>query len=102
MPGDPVTFSIGGGYSFGLGYVSLALAAFPGGIPIPGAGGCFLYIDTLFSVPVALDLVGSGSVSVTLPNDPNLPGLHLYSQSVVLRGAEPVQFSNGLDTRIGG
>jgi hypothetical protein len=102
FPGDQVTFGIAGGYSFGQGYVSLALAAFPAGIPIPGNPGCSLWIDTLLSVPVVLDLTGAGTISLTLPNNPGLAGLHLYSQAVVLRGVEPVQFSSGVDTFVGG
>lgn len=102
FPGDQLTFGIAGGYSFGQGYVSLALAAFPAGLPIPGQPGCNLYIDTLLSIPLALDLVGAGSFQLTLPNNPSLAGLHLYSQAVVIRGTDPVQFSHGADTFVGG
>jgi hypothetical protein len=79
------------------------------GIPLPlplaNAPGCFLNVAMDATFPVVTGVGGVALLPVTIPNDRNLIGGHVYTQFVCVDlGANQlgVSASNGLDTLIGG
>lgn len=105
--GDTVDFALSRGHSFGLGYLVLGLSnrswlGLPLPLQIPAYPGCWVYTDNVTNVPVALDLLGNGVVSVTIPGDASLVGAHVYSQYVSVGSTSGPMFSYAIDTAIGG
>lgn len=71
---------------------------------MPGQPGCFVRTDMLATLSFATTgLPGSGGVRVlVLPHDTGLVDATLFTQCVVLSQLGFHQWSNGLETRIGG
>jgi hypothetical protein len=70
-----------------------------------GAPGCRLYAAPTLVLPGFAGLLGTASIPLSLPNDRNLIGGHLYGQYLcadALANAAGASFTNGLDVRVGG
>jgi CubicO group peptidase (beta-lactamase class C family) len=70
-----------------------------------GAPGCRLYAAPTLMLPGFASLLGNASIPLSLPNDRNLVGGHLYTQYLCVdprANAAGASFSNGLDVLVGG
>jgi len=83
------------------------------GVPLPfnlgliGANSaCNLLAEPLVSLPIAINVSGSGNFTIPIANDPSGVGAHIYTQVLVVdpfvSSRVPLIVSNGLDMRLGG
>jgi hypothetical protein len=109
--GGRVAFSIRGGtmtpvlLSIGVSNTRWGGLRLPLNLKVLGAPSCFLYQSLDFMVPTKLNLQGNADLVFTIPKDPRLLSLKVYSQYLI-----PAQkgnqlgwyLSNGLETKLGG
>lgn len=105
--GDTVTFGMGGGFRGGaallmIGASNRAWNGLPLPLPVPGHPGCSIYTDMLVTVGAAISSRGVAVVPVSLPGNPALVSQHVYTQFLGVNATANLQFTNGVDTLIGG
>lgn len=82
--GTAANFGVSGGVPNNPAVLLLGTTQIPGGIPLPGSPGCFLYNDVLASVATTLSALGAANIPLTVPPAPGLRGLTLHSQWAAL------------------
>ena len=96
-------------FGIGINFVATGRLPLPGlDLGILGAIGCRAHVDIGTGVGNAISNAGLGgltmSINLPLPNNPQLSGLEIFSQSVWLDAAQNpagLVTSNGLELRIG-
>jgi hypothetical protein len=71
-------------------------------LALPNQPGCSLYTDVMVFLAFGVDGRGNGGTNVILPFDRSLAGARLYTQGLVLNPLGLQQWSNGIETLIGG
>jgi hypothetical protein len=69
---------------------------------LPGQPGCSLYTDMALFLAFGVGGRGGGGTNVILPFDRSLAGARIYTQCLVLNPIGLQQWSNGIETLIGG
>lgn len=97
MPSSPAVLFLGASRTIWLGI--------PLPVPLPGAPDCPINVAIDLSLSTTTDAFGTGTVSITVPDDVSLIGGHVFTQfACVDLAANPfgLTTSNGLDTLVGG
>ncbi len=105
--GDTVTFGMGNAFTSGAALLLIGASdrswnglRLP--LPVPGYPGCSIYTDMVVTIGTPISGRGAASVAVPLPVNPALVNQHLYTQFVGVDASANLQFTNGVDTLIGG
>lgn len=104
---ESVRYNVQGASTTAIGVLALGISnavwnGAPLPLPMPGQPGCWIHTDMVLLANFTTDAFGVGGADVIIPFDRRLVDAHLYSQCIVLNAFAQLQFSNGIDTHIGG
>jgi hypothetical protein len=110
----PLTWEVSGVFGATTAYLLLGWSNTAwNGLPLPRSlgpfgtdPGCHLLVSADLLLPAVLDPSGAGAITLGVPDEPALIGLHVYTQVLVLDPAVSwpmkIVLTNGLDATVGG